>query len=91
MTEEKRARDFAAALAAESGRNYQRDVASFDALSPAEATAEARRIIRGLAYSAYQYPYGTKEMPARFDHLWEIAFPKSTSNGTATKRKGGKK
>ena len=75
---------FSAALSVSSECNYQKEIAALDSLPPAEAAAKARKIIRSLSYSAYQYSYGTTDMAQRFAHLWETAFPDHVNESVST-------
>jgi hypothetical protein len=84
MTEGRPPVGFAAAVDAGTERSYQKEIAALDSLPPAEAVAKARKIIRSLSYSAYQYSYGTTDMAERFARLWETAFPDHVSENVST-------
>lgn len=66
---------FAQALDAGAETRYVQEIAPLSSLSPEEAQAEARKIMRGLAYSFWHQAYGSHQARERFDALWLMAVP----------------
>jgi hypothetical protein len=58
-----------------SEKRYEGEVAALSSLAPEQAQAEARKIMRRLAYSFWHQAYGPRDMNERFESLWQMAFP----------------
>lgn len=62
-------------------KSYEQEVAALSSLPTEHAQAEARKIVRRLAYSSWHQVYGTQAMNERFEGLWRLAFPEEEKGG----------
>jgi hypothetical protein len=66
-------------------RRYQDEIVKLESLDEEAAQAEARKLIKSLAYDAFQRTYLTEMRLEGFDHLWRLAFPNEAKGGKQLK------